>query len=102
MQLMQASPPTLGDYDRDVHRLFLDFSLSLKKDPLLTLLPNFFPDFHEKIDERLVRIIRKFYLIPDLQLLANQQQQEEVQEKTLFLLSLMCASKRNQLGALIL
>ena len=102
MQSMQASPPTLGDYDRDVHRLFLDFSLSLQKDPLLTVLPNFFPDFHEKINQRLVRIIRKFYLIPDLQLLANQQQQEEVQEKTLFLLSLMCASKRNQLGALIL
>lgn len=102
MHSMQASPPALGDYDRDVHRLFLDFSMSLQKDPLLILLPNFFPDFHEKINQRLVRSIRKFYLIPDLQRLANQQQKEEVQEKTLYLLSLMCASKRNQLGALIL
>jgi hypothetical protein len=99
---MQASPPALEDYDRDMHRLFLDYSMSLKKDPLLILLPNFFSDFHEKINERLVRSIRKFYLIPDLQRLANQQQKEEVQEKTLYLLSLMCASKRNELGVLIL
>jgi len=102
MQLMQASPPALEDYDRDMHRLFLDFSMSLKKDALLALLPNFFPDLHGKINERLVHSIRKFYLIPDLKRLANRAQVEEVQEKTLFLLSLMCATKSNQLGELIL
>ncbi len=99
---MQASPPALADYDRDMHRLFLDFSMSLKKDPLLALLPNFFPNFHQKINNRLVRSIRKFYLIPELQRLSIRAQGEEVQERTLYLLSLMCATNTNQLGELIL
>jgi len=99
---MQALPPALADYDREMHRLFLDFSMSLKKDPLLAFLPNFFPNFHQKINNRLVRSIRKFYLIPELQRLSILGQGEELQERTLYLLSLMCATNTNQLGGLIL
>jgi hypothetical protein len=102
MARMHVSPPVLADYDREMHRLFLDFSMSLKKDPLLAFLPNFFPNFHQKINNRLVRSIRKFYLIPELQRLSIQGQGEEVQERTLYLLSLMCATNTNQLGGLIL
>jgi len=102
MDMMQASPPTLVDYDREMHRLFLDFSMSLKKDPLLALLPNFFPNFHQKINDRLVSSIRRFYLIPELRRLADQGQIEEVAERTLYLLSLMCATNTNQLGELVL
>jgi hypothetical protein len=102
MVRMQVSPPALEDYDVEMHRLFLDFSMSLKKDPLLAFLPNFFPDFQQKINDRLVRSIRRFYLIPELKLLSEQGQVEEVQERSLYLLSLMCATNTNQLGKLIL
>ena len=102
MVRMQVSPPALEDYDAEMHRLFLDFSMNLKKDPLLTFLPNFFPNFQQKINDRLVRSIRRFYLIPELKLLLDQGQVEEVQERSLYLLSLMCATNTNQLGKLIL
>jgi hypothetical protein len=99
---MQVSPPALADYDREMHRLFLDFSMNLKKDPLLAFLPNFFPNFYQQINNRLVRSIRKFYLIPEIQRVSILGQGEEVQERTLYLLSLICATNTNQLGKLIL
>lgn len=102
MGRMQVSPPTVVDYDREMHRLFLDFSISLRKDPLLAFLPNFFPDFHQKINDRLVSSIRRFYLIPELKRLSDQGQVEEVPERTLYLLSLMVATNTNQLGVLVL
>ncbi|MGD8370398.1 MAG: ImcF-related family protein [Syntrophobacterales bacterium] len=102
MGMMQVSPPTLVDYDREMHRLFLDFSMSLKKDPLLAFLPNFFPNFQQKINDRLVSSIRRFYLIPELKRLSDQGQIEAVPERTLYLLSIMCATNTNQLGELVL
>ena len=102
MDAMQMAPPPLEQYDQKIHRLFLDFSLSLKKDPLLTLFPNFFSDFHQHINDRLVSGIRQFYLIPEIERLSSMEQESDVKEKTIYLMALVCATGKNQLGSLIL
>lgn len=99
---IEASPPAHEDYRSEIHRLFLDFGPDLKKDPLLAFLPNFFPDLHESINKRLVYGIRKLYLIPALERLATLKQDQEVKEKTLYLMTLICATNGSELGELIL
>ncbi len=96
MDAIEASPP--AQYNQDIHQLFMDFTFSLKKDPLLALLPNFFPDVDQAIKRRAIRNIQKLYLFPKLRRLAAE---EDAQEKTLYLLALIYASKHNDLGKLV-
>jgi hypothetical protein len=98
MASFEASPPPQFD-EMTTKRLFLDFTLSLKKDPLLSFLPNFFPNASESIKQRGIRYIQKFYLFPDLKLLTEQGHK---QEKVLYLLALIYASTHNELGTLVL
>lgn len=98
---MQISPPALENYNKTVHTLF-KFKVKLRKDPLLIFLPDFFPNFHGRINKRVLQTIRRSYLTPELERLATSEQELEVQERTLYLMALICASSSNPLGALIL
>jgi len=97
MDKIEAAPPP--QYDENMHRVFLDVTYSLKKDPLLAFLPNFFPDANQAIKQRAISNIQRLYLFPRLKLLVGE---EGVKEKTLYLLALIYASKENDLGKLVL
>lgn len=122
MEVVEASPS--AHYDENMHRLFMDFTYSLGKDPLLTFLPNFFPNINQEINQRCIENIRKFYLFPELEKfslgktlrdkarteplkeihsLRQQyvQQIEDAPNKILYLLALIYATRDNELGQLI-
>jgi len=97
LYLVEQSPPV--SYSEEMHELFLDFSISLEKDPLLAFLPNYFPDTTQKFHKRLINNLRKFYLLPELKSLKHE---KNAREKTVYLLALIYASNNNELGVLIL
>jgi hypothetical protein len=122
MEVVEASPS--AHYDQKMHRLFMDFTYRLGQDPLLTFLPNFFPNINQEINQRCIENIRKFYLFPELEKfslgktsggkarteplkeihsLRQQyvQQIEDAPNKILYLLALIYATNDNELGHLI-
>ncbi len=97
LERVEAAPPAF--YNQKMHQLVLDFSFSLKKDPELAFLPNYFPYADRRIKRRIMEDIRSFYFTPKLtQILA----QPNPQLKSLYLAALTYADSQNELGRLVL
>lgn len=90
------------NYDDTYHQLFVDSSAGLGKNSLLTMLPDFFPDAEEQINQRLVDNIRNLYLLAKLQHLEVAEDTPETNTKTQYLLALIYSAKDNKLGKHIL
>lgn len=97
MNVIETSP--YARYNEEWRQLLPDFSSGLKKNPMLTILPNFFPDVSQNIRLRLAHNIRTIYLLPQLYQLIEE---EDKREKILYLLALLYASQHNDLGKFIL
>ncbi len=97
VDVLQKSPRS--KYDEGVKKAFLTISSRQRNDPVLKVAPNFFPDANRNLRERLITIIRNNYLLPDLELMATQ---EDTGETMLYLLALVYATNTNELGKLVL
>ena len=119
MEVLEASPP--AQYDENMHRLFIDPLTSMQQQRLMAFLPDFFPNINQEINRRCIENIRRFYLLPELERFSvggtvggagpldeidrlreeYVQQIEDVQDKILYLLALLYATRHNELGRLI-
>ena len=120
MAILEVSPP--ARYDQKMHELLP--SAYIQQHALMKLLPDFFPDINSEITRRCIENIRKFYLFPAVerfsvettttayapagQLLttSNPEQQyrrkiEDAQDKALYFLALIYATRDNELGKLV-
>jgi len=119
---LEEAPP--ARYDENMHRLFIDTLTSMKRQTLMTFIPDFFPHISQAINQRCIENIRKFYLLPELERFSvgetgegktdtghlkeiqslkqkYVEQIEDAQDKVLYLLALIYATKDNELGNLI-
>jgi hypothetical protein len=91
------------NYEKDMRRQFLKYTSDKKGDIIGKLLPGFSGDLIESLDQKIKKQyaanIRNFYLLPRLEHIAWE---ENDQDKKLFLLSLIYASNHNKLGELVL
>lgn len=107
LRAIEKAPPYM--YNNDMHKLFVDFSLSsddnsfadVKKDPLLVILPDFFPNSNQNIRDRLLKNIRETYLLPQLKDLQDDTMENDTYEKSIWLLALIYSSNNNELGKLV-
>jgi hypothetical protein len=120
MARVEAFPP--ARYDQQMHEILP--SVYVQQHPLVKVLPDFFPAINSEITHRCMENIRKLYLLPALDRLsadmANKspvvagrvitirgfEQQyrgkiEEAQDKAVYLLALIYATRDNELGKLI-
>ena len=109
----------LNRYSESMHRLFIDPLTHLQRSTLMKFLPDFFPGINKKLNARCIENIRKFYLIPELERFSYEtgpsstlkeiqqvrqlhgEDTEDAQDKALYLLGLIYASRTNELGKLI-
>jgi len=89
----------LQEYAEKISPMFLDFSLNLNKDPLLTFMPNYFKELGSYLDLRMIRNIRKYYLFPHLKAI---QFDPQAYFKTIDTLALLYATSTNELGKILL
>jgi len=117
---VEASHP--ARYDQKMHEL-LPFVYT-QQHPVMKFLPDFFPSINREITHRCMENIRKFYLLPELDRLSSEmttkprvtvgqlitissfEQQysgriENTQDKAIYLLALIYATRDNELGKLI-
>jgi hypothetical protein len=91
------------NYEKDMRRQFLQYTSDKKGDIIGKFLPGFSGDLIESLDQKIKKQyaanIRNFYLLPRLE---HINREENAQDKKLFLLSLIYASNRNELGKLII
>lgn len=107
LKAIENAPPLM--YNDEMHKLFVDFSISsedgsftdAKKDPLLLILPDFFPNSSQDIRERLLQNIRETYLLPQLKDLREDTMESDSYEKSIWLLALIYSSNSNELGKLV-
>lgn len=97
LDLVRITP--LEHYAERVSPLFLDFSASLRRNPELSLMPDYFPAVGDEARLRLIRDIRKYYLFPKLK---QYQFEPDAPFKTNRMLGLLYATEDNKLGELIL
>lgn len=95
MDSFDKNPPR--QYEVVVPHLITEVSSKLKYGQSLKYFPDFFPDIGQEVQQRLVSNIRKFYLLPRLKKMAGGDNSEE---KTLYLLAIIFATKDNDLGRL--
>jgi hypothetical protein len=86
-------------YPEKISPLFLDFSMDLGKDPLLSFQPNFFVKMYAYSKHLLIREIRTYYLIP---LLKQAQFEPDALFSTNKILAILYAEPDNEMGKLIL
>ncbi len=119
--MLEASPP--AQYDQKMHYLFVDPLTSMQKHTLMAVLPDFFPHINDYLDRRGIENIRKFYLLPELNRFyvdetemaltaplrgsfalkqLNIEEIRSAQQKVLYLLGLIYATRKNELGKLVL
>ena len=119
---LEKSPP--ARYDENMHRLFVDPLTRMQRHTLMMFIPDFFPHISREINQRCIENIRKFYLFPELERfsvgetakgqtdtsplkeirsLKRQyvEQIEDAQDKVLYLLALIYATRDNELGNVI-
>lgn len=121
MATIEADPP--AQYDDTMHQLFLDPITRMQKQTLMAILPDFFPHINRELDQRCIENIRKFYLNPELERFSydyagpgdwtsplkevrdlRRQHVHEIegaQDKAIYLLGLIYATRNNGLGKLI-
>ncbi len=117
----EHSPPLR--YDKKIHNLLIDPIASMQQNIFVPFMPDFFPNTNRQVSTRFIEDIRKFYLLPKLEnyleygTVAGEytdraakrisgvteiiQQGGVTQEETIYLLSLIYATKDNSLGKLI-
>jgi hypothetical protein len=114
---LEEAPP--ARYNDRMHRLFVDPVTHIQRNTMMSFFPDFFPDINSKLNARCIENIRQHYLIPELQRFssgavassslaeiqkARQQHEgdiEDAQDKVLYLLGLIHATRDNELGKLI-
>ena len=122
IEALEQAPP--ARYDEKMHRLFLDPLTSMQQHTLMMLVPDFFPHISREINQRCIENIRRFYLIPELERFSvgeeaegktdtsplkeirslkrkYVEQIEDAQNKVLYLLALIYATRNNELGKFI-
>lgn len=90
---------SIDGYAEKVSPLFLDFSLNLHKNALLSFMPNYFPHIDHYSKLLLIRAIREYYLLP---ILRQVQFEENATFKTNRMLGLLYATPNNGMGDIIL
>ncbi|SEM09234.1 Type VI secretion protein IcmF C-terminal [Syntrophus gentianae] len=117
---VEAFPP--ARYDQKIHEILP--SVYVQQHPLMNVFPDFFPEINREITNRCMDNIRRFYLLPGLDRLCaattvkspvaagrivtirsiDQQYRgtiDEAQDKAVYLLALIYATRNNELGKLI-
>ncbi|QFY41266.1 hypothetical protein F6R98_00425 [Candidatus Methylospira mobilis] len=96
--IVNTTPVT--EYAQKISPLFLDYSYDLNKDTLLSpLIPKYFDKTNGLINLKLIRAIRKNYLIP---MLKEAQFDQDAPFKTNNLLALLYATPGNDVGRVFL
>jgi len=116
--ILEELPP--AQYGQKMHRLFIDPLTHMQSHTLMTVLPDFFPHINAEIDRRVIESIRDLYLLPELERLYVEDTDSpsaglgkselvyqdievvDAQQKVLYFLGLIYATRKNELGTLIL
>ena len=118
--IIEASPP--AQYGQKIHQLFIDPLTSMQTHALMEFLPDFFPHINKEIDRRVIELIRETYLLPELERFYVEGKDQgiskdkksdslydlqnidivDAQQKVLYFLGLLYATRSDDLGKLIL
>lgn len=97
-QLGMVRETPVERYSEKISPLFRDFRSNLSKDPMLALMPHYFPDVSDYVRLHLIRDIRKYYLFP---MLKSYQLEPDAPFKTNRMLALLYATPNNKIGGMI-